>query len=370
MSETAASAPAHQPPGGGKGHSASKTALAVGAIGIVHPGWSKTKVRSKVRIDHGTLEVGYQFPSGTLRFTTFIHREKNLVMLRASAEGQVPWFTIIVERELGITNGDLPPLRVKPDPKAYRGTLSQTVPGLYETAPFSWHVAASFPHKTQLAAVSRAGDVVSEGRFSSQVRRIGWSLRQDLALRDGASLTFAAAVATDTDGATPALARARKLAGNAGGDRFEQEISSHTAAWKSFWDASAIGIEDQRLEALWYRGLFSYACHLKPGAQAPGLNANIAITDRSPWQGKYTWNHNVQKWYFPALPVNHPEWYDVLAELLEEQTPTFQHLSKTIFGLEGVYVDLSGRPRPVPERATTWSSIHRCVLKISGARGD
>jgi len=34
MSETAA-APAHQPPTGGKGHSASKTALAVGAIGIV-----------------------------------------------------------------------------------------------------------------------------------------------------------------------------------------------------------------------------------------------------------------------------------------------------------------------------------------------
>ncbi|QFT77463.1 potassium transporter Kup [Erythrobacter sp. THAF29] len=35
MSDTAATAPAHQPPTGGKGHSASQTALAVGAIGIV-----------------------------------------------------------------------------------------------------------------------------------------------------------------------------------------------------------------------------------------------------------------------------------------------------------------------------------------------
>ena len=344
-----------------KGEPVVHSPLRVGAIRIAHPGWSGTKVSSKVRIDRGTLEAEYQFPIGTLRFTAFIHREKNVVMLRASAEGQVPWFTIIVEREPGITNGDLPPLRVNNDPKAFSGTLSQTVPGLYETAPFSWHVAASFPDETQLASVSRAGDVVSEGWFSSQVRRVGWSLRQDLILRDGASLTFAAGVATDADGAAPALARARELAGNAGADRFEQELRTHTAAWKSFWDASAISIEDQQLEALWYRGLFSYACHLTPGAQAPGLNANIPISDRSPWQGKYTWNHNVQKWYFPALPANHPEWYDVLAELIQEQTPTFQHLSKTIFGLEGVYVDLSGRPRPIPERATTHPVVGRAL---------
>ncbi len=335
--------------------------LRVGTIRIVHPGWSEIKVHSKVRIDKGTFEAEYHFPSGTLRFTAFIHREKNVVMLRASAEGQVPWFTIIIEREPDITNGDLPPLLVKNDPKRFRGTLSQTVPGLYETAPFSWHMAASFPDKNQLASVSRGKEVISEGLFSSKVQQVAWSLRQNVALRDGTSISFAAGVATDTDGTTPALDRARKLAGNAGGDRFEQELGTHTAAWKSFWDASAISIEDQELEALWYRGLFSYACHLKPGAQAPGLNANIPISDRSPYKGKYTWNHNVQKWYFPALPANHPEWYDVLAELLEEQTPTFQHLAKTIFGLEGVYVDLSGRPRPITERATSHPVVGRAL---------
>lgn len=344
-----------------KGEPVFHSPLRVGAIRIAHPGWSGTKVSSKVRIDRGTLEAEYQFPSGTLRFTTFIHREKNIVMLRASAEGQVPWFTIIVEREPGITNGELPPLRVKNDPKAFSGTLSQTVPGLYETPPFSWHVAASFPDQTQLASVSRAGDVVSAGRFSSQVQRVGWSLRQNLALRDGASINFALGVATDTDGSTPALDRACKLAGNSGVDRFEQELGTHTAAWKSFWDASAISIEDQELEALWYRGLFSYACHLSPGAQAPGLNANIPISDQSPYKGKYTWNHNVQKWFFPALSANHPEWYDVLADLIAEQTPTFKHLAKTIFGLEGVYVDLSGRPRPIPERATSSPVVGRAL---------
>jgi len=36
-----------------------------------------------------------------------------------------------------------------------------------------------------------------------------------------------------------------------------------------FWSASAIELEDKELEALWYRSMFGFACHLKPGAQAP-----------------------------------------------------------------------------------------------------
>ena len=335
--------------------------LRVGAIRIVHPGWSETRVRSKVEIANGTLEVEYTFPRGKLLLTAFVHRDKNIVILRASADGQVPWFSIIVERDPGIWNGDLPPLVVKSDSKAYRGTFSQTIPGRYEVAPFTWHVAASFPDSAQLAVASGAGAVVGEGIVLSKVRREGWSLRQDLVLQDGASVTFVAGVTTDTDGPKPVEARAVELAGNAGGDRFELELRTHTAAWASFWNASVIDIEDEELEALWYRGLFSFACHLRPGAQAPGLNANIPITDRSGWHGKYTWNHNVQKWYFPALSANHPEWYDVLAELIEEQIPTFRHLAKTIFGLDGVYCDLSGRPRPVPSRATTHPVVGRAL---------
>jgi hypothetical protein len=335
--------------------------LRVGAIRIVHPGWSETKVRSKVEIANGTLEVEYTFPDGTLQFIAFIHREKNILVLRASADGQVPWFNIIVERDPGRWKGNLPPLVVKQDPEAYRGTLAQTIPGRYEVEPFTWHVAASFPDSAQLAEASAAGSVVGEGIVSSALRREGWSLKQNLVLKDGASVTFVAAVSTDADGPDPAEDRAVGLAGYAGGDRFDRELFTHKAAWATFWDASAIRIEDQELEALWYRGLYSFACHLSPGAQAPGLVANIPVSDRTGWHGKYTWNHNVQKWYFPALPVNHPEWYDVLAELIKDQTPTFQHLARTIFGLEGVYIDLSGHPREIPHRAVTHPVVGRAL---------
>lgn len=333
----------------------------VGAIRVVHPGWSETNVHSRVEIVDGTLEVEYQFPTGTLHLTAFIHREKNIVVLRASADGQVPWFSIIVERDPGRWNGDLPPLVVKNNRQDYSGILSQTIPGSNEVEPFSWQVAASFPDSTQLAAASGLSKVVGESKLSSAVQRQGWSLRQNLALLDGASVTFVAGVTTDTDGQKPAEARAVELAGNAGGDRFEQEFMTHTAAWASFWNSSAIRIEDEELEALWYRGLYSYACHLRPGVQAPGLSANIPISDRSAWHGKYTWNHNVQKWYFPALPVNHTEWYDVFAELIAEQTPSFRHLAKTIFGLEGVYCDLSGHPRETVNQVTTHPVVGRAL---------
>jgi hypothetical protein len=307
------------------------------------------------------MEVKYAFPTGTLRINAFVHREKNIVVLRTSADGKVPWFSIIVERDPGRWNRALPPLEVKHEQGSFKGILTQTIPGRYEVDPFTWHVAASFPDEAQLAAASGAGAVVSEGAVSSHVRREGWSLKQDVVLQDGASLTFVAAVATDTDGPAPAEARAGELAGDGGGNRFHKELNTHEAAWADFWAASEILIEDNELEALWYRGLYSFACHLRSGAQAPGLAANIPISDRSAWHGKYTWNHNVQKWYFPNLPVNHPEWHDVLAELIEEQIPTFQHLAHTVFGLEGVYCDLSGRPRETPSQATTHPVVGRAL---------
>ena len=335
--------------------------LRVGAIRIVHPGWSETGIHSKVDIEMGTIEVEYAFPTGKLRIIAFIHREKNIVVLRASAEGLVPWISIFVERDPGTWNSALPPLEVQHDPETYCGLLSQTIPGRYEVDPFTWHIAASFPDEAQLAAASGAGAVVGEGIVSSNVHREGWSLRQNLVLLDGASVTFVAGVSTDTEGPEPSEARAIELAGHAGDGRFEQELGTHAAAWASFWDASAIRLEDRELEALWYRGLYSFACHLRPGAQAPGLAANIPVSDRTAWQGKYTWNHNVQKWYFPALPVNHTEWYDVLAALMEEQTPTFRHLAKTIFGLDGVYCDLTGRPRETPEQVTSHPVVGRAL---------
>jgi len=226
--------------------------------------------------------------------------------------------------------------------------FSQTIPGKYDVPDFTWTLAGTFPGRAQS---SRAMNVV----------QWPYGLKQDVNLSDGESVVLAAGVATDRDGPGNTQSRAFELAGPADLKRFEAEKATHVKAWDAFWSASAIELEDKELEALWYRSMFGFACHLKPGAQAPGLNANIPIYDYSGWNGFYTWNHNVEKWYFPALAVNHAEWYEVFADLIDQHIPVFEHLAKTIFGLDGVYVDLMTAPFAPPQRAKTHSVNGRAL---------
>ncbi len=320
----------------------------VGFIRLRHPGLSDTKVRSEVDISRGMLTVEYGFHGGFLLIETFIHREKNVVLMRLSARGRIPWFSIVLEKMPDYTDPGMPHPVVCKGPGDNTWAVSQTIPAQYGVPDFSWHMAAVFPER-------------SMGGRPARVIEWPYALQQNMTLDDGESVILAVGVATNRDGAGDSMERAFRLAGEADPGRFAEELVSHEEAWKSFWSASAIAMEDKELEGLWYRALFGFACHLRPGAQAPGLNANIPIYDHSAWNGFYTWNHNVEKWYFPALPVNHPEWYEVFADLIEQHIPVFEHIAKVTFGLDGVYCDLMTAPFAPPERAKTHSINGRAL---------
>jgi len=310
----------------------------VGMIKVRHPGLSNTGISSKIDISKGMLTVAYKFPEGTLHIETYIHRLKNTVMLRLTGNGKIPWISIILEKMPDYADADMP------SPEVIRGTgqhqwaLKQTIPGKYGVEDFTWHMAATMPQS------ERGANVLNAIRWP-------YAIQQDVILEDGADVAMAIGVATDRDGKGSALERAFELSGIITEDKYEQNLASHINAWQEFWSASSLELEDKALEALWYRALFGFACHLKPGSQAPGLNANIPIYDYTGWNGFYTWNHNVQKWYFPAMVINHPEWYEVFADLIEQHIPVFEYLADLIFELDGVYVDLMTAPFAPPERA-------------------
>lgn len=320
----------------------------VGSILIRHPGLSGTQVRSKVDIARGVLRVEYGFPEGQLNIETLVHRRKNVVMMRLSAKGKIPWLTIILQKLPDSVDAAMPAPTVSPGPDDRQWAISQTIPGGYGVSDFSWHLAGNYPHGGQNARVS---DVI----------RRPWMAEQNITLADGGSVVFAVGVATDRDGSEDAVTRAFRLAGSCGAEGYQQERTAHVEAWEEFWAASAIDLQDESLEALWYRCMFGFACHLSPGAQAPGLNANIPIYDYTAWNGFYTWNHNVQKWYLPALPVNHPEWYEVFADLVDQHLPVFEQLARLIFDLEGVYCDLMTAPYAPAERAKTHTVFGRAL---------
>ncbi|MHB1355652.1 MAG: glycosyl hydrolase family 95 catalytic domain-containing protein [Anaerolineae bacterium] len=334
----------------------------VGILHVRHPGLSDTGVRSRVDIASGMLTVDYTFHEGTLRIEAFIQHNQNTLLMRLSAQGRIPWINLILEKPPDYADPTMPPPVVRKGAGDRQWALSQTIPGKYGVSDFTWHTAASFVPREKRVSTTTVRERAYAG--SSEPRAFAYAVKQDITLDDGQSVVLALGVATDRDGAGDRLKQALSLAGTADEERYESDKGTHESAWREWWSASAIELEDKELESAWYRSMYGFACHLKPGAQAPGLNANIAANDYSPWQGFYTWNHNVQKWYFPALAVNHPEWYDVFADLLEQHTPLFEHLANVIFGLEGVYCDLMSTPFMDPHHALTHARNGRALAHI------
>ena len=315
----------------------------VGQIIISHPGLSNnTTVSGKVDISTGILTVEYGFPEGTLEIEVFVHREKNLILSSYSAKGEIPWFIVTVEKRPDYVDAEIPdPVISRGDSNSRQWAISQTINAKYGVPDFSWHLGCFFQ--------------------DSYVLPWRYALEQRLTLDDNAGTVVAVGVATDRDGSGNSLERALSLSNFTGSDWYKAEKAAHIGSWEAFWAASSITLEDKELEALWYRTMFGFACHLNPTAQAPGLNANIPIYDYSAWNGDYTWNHNVQKWYFPALPTNHPEWYETLAKLVNQHIPVFEHLAKQIFGLEGLYIDLHTVPFTPADRAMSYSTFGRAL---------
>ena len=320
-----------------------------GQIIISHPGLSNTKVSGKVDISTGILTVDYGFPEGTLSIEVFVHKEKNLILSKYSTTGKTPWFTIEVEKRPDYVDAEIPDPVISKGHNDRQFAITQTIKAKYGVPDFSWHLGCSF----------------AEGSKGTEVwGALQWryTLEQRVKLPDNTSVIMAVGVATDRDGEDSSLERAFKLSENVTSHaRYEEEKSAHINSWKTFWSKSSIELEDKELEALWYHAMFGVACNLGPEAQAPGLNANIPIYDFSAWNGNYTWNHNVQKWYFPALTVNHPEYYNTLARLIDQHIPVFEHLAKEVFGLEGVYIDLYTFPFTPADRALSYSTFGRAL---------
>ena len=313
-----------------------------GQIIISHPGLSNTKVSGRVDISTGILTVEYGFPKGVLEIEVFVHKEKNLILSKYTAKGDIPWFTVVLEKRPDYVDAEIPdPVISRSKTNERQWAISQTINEKYDVPDFSWHLAGFFQ--------------------DSYVIPWRYALEQRLTLDDGKSTAVAVAIATDRDGKENSLERAFGLSNFEGTTWYEQEKATHIKGWDTFWAASSIEMQDKELEALWYRTMFGFACHLNPKAQAPGLNANIPIYDFSAWNGDYTWNHNVQKWYFPAMATNHPEWYETLANLIDQHIPVFEHLAKQVFDLDGLYVDLHTVPFAPPERALSYATFGRAL---------
>ncbi|HEY3836579.1 MAG TPA: hypothetical protein VGL72_08405 [Bryobacteraceae bacterium] len=307
----------------------------IGAVRILHRGLSTTRINTTLDISRGLLTTRFEFTRGSLTIEAFIDRNANVLRIRGISDGTAPTWRIIVEKQPDRVDRTIPPPEVHAT-DAWHGVITQAIPAGFDVPEFRWHMAAAFP--VQGAADADFGIV----------EPLAHELAQNCRPTAGKPLDLAVAVTTDRDG--PGNSRDRAIALAAHVD-YNQSLHAHQAAWQEFWSASSIELEDQPLEATWYRNLYALACHLSPNSQAPGLSANIPIWDASPWHGDYHWNMNIQKMYLSSLPTNHAEWIESYANLVDQMMPTFEYLAKLTFGLDGAYCELVTYPYIPPQRA-------------------
>jgi hypothetical protein len=151
--------------------------------------------------------------------------------------------------------------------------------------------------------------------------------------------------------ATAAEARAVALAAwqaaaAAGLDRLYEE---HVAAWERFWQRSAVHLPEERMEFLWYFGLYLLASAARQGQLPPGLQGVWAMDGvLPPWRGEYATNVNVQETFWPALASGHLDLMDCWCDFMRQCLPEARALTRRFFGTEGTFWRTSFAPRAVP----------------------
>jgi hypothetical protein len=317
-------------------------------VRLFHPGLSDTIVEAELHLKDGVLETVFHFAKGRLIVRAFAEKGCNRFWLQAEADGEVPWFIFVAEKEPDDSDTTIP-LPILKEEGERMASISQTIPAGFGFDDFSWTTVVKFPE-------------TSEGVEAQWLEYKAWRVRQYCGLAPGKSTCLCLAIATDRDG-TPGDSRTRAKALVSEQLSYETALSNHQSKWEKYWETSYISLDDKELEALWYRNHFGYGCAI--GDVPIGSGGNVIIQDSIPWNGDCHMNHNFQKWYCTALATNHAEWMELYADFIRDKLPIFEYQAQLIFGLEGAYCDISYFPFMVKEHCNIINHVGR-ALAVTG----
>ena len=336
-----------------KAHSGGPCLKRAGCVRLYHPGLSNTQVQTKVRLIDGVVECRFLFKMGALVVRAFIEKEGSRFYMEVESEGETPWFAFIVEKEPDEADITMPLPGQFVDSECI-ANLSQLIPGAHDIGDFSWYLTSAFPQ-------------IGEGVDVGAVEHFAWRHRQYCSLEPGKTARLCVGITTTRDGEGDAQARGLAMVKDA--EPFADVFARHQRAWEAYWDRSNIALADQELESVWYRNHFGYACALSRVVVPLGSGGNVVVSDFVPWHGDCHMNHNFQKWFCTAFPTNHTEWIDVYADFIEEKMPMFEMQAQLIFGLPGVFCDISYLPIMSGKHANVNNLMGR-ALAVTGWLGQ
>jgi alpha-L-fucosidase 2 len=148
--------------------------------------------------------------------------------------------------------------------------------------------------------------------------------------------------------ATPdaAVAKARATRDRAAAEGFAALHAEHVAGWKRFWSGAAVYVPEQRIEFLWYYGLYLLSSSARRGQLPPGLQGLWPMDGvMPPWRGDYHGDMNVQETFWPAAPAGHLDLLDCWCDLMRDSIPAAQQFTRKFFGTEGTFWVCATLPR-------------------------
>jgi hypothetical protein len=138
---------------------------------------------------------------------------------------------------------------------------------------------------------------------------------------------------------------------------FKKSYANNLSIWKTYWNKSAVQLDDDFLEETWYRNLYFLNCATKAGVTTPGLFANWSYNKiGTAWHGDYHLNYNVQQPFWVTFSSNHLEKNLPYVDLIESLMPVSRKWAKEYYNLPGAYfphsaypVDMTMNPYPIPD---------------------
>ena len=128
-------------------------------------------------------------------------------------------------------------------------------------------------------------------------------------------------------------------------------------AWEQYWEKSAVSLEDEFLEQIWYRNLYFFNCATRPESTCPGLFANWMYKNiGTAWHGDYHMNYNTQQPFWVAFSSNHADKHVTYISMVEKILPLSRKWAKEYYGMSGACiphslypVEMNLVPYPVPD---------------------
>ncbi len=134
-------------------------------------------------------------------------------------------------------------------------------------------------------------------------------------------------------------------------------IKTNDDAWRRYWNASAISLDDDELEKIWYRNMYFFNCSVKPGVTCPGIFANWSYDKiGTAWHGDYHLNYNTQQPFWLTFSSNHLDKNMAYVDLVDHLLPVSRKWASEYYKMRGAFfphsaypVDMNMHPYPVPD---------------------